>query len=261
MFAPLARIARAPVVVVQRRAGHPIRVSTQPPITNVRRGPVWNFADIPLHPPAVVSPMFSGADGHEQAADAPGQGNAAPVPADAPAEPDCHIEGARFTDIPSGDVPATLRGNRLSGTFKMAARFAANVPCNCHCGEYRQYIRGTGSVNDRPQAVPIGGNRTLDPKTFQEDGELARGTAHLAFGHRAWPGTDNAYKRDQEGGCRFEGKDTPQISVFAQRPNAKVSGTRLALALEFRADLIDTCRADNVLATATWTVTGTGTIA
>jgi hypothetical protein len=55
-------------------------------------------------------------------------------------------------------------------------------------------------------------------------------------------------------GCRFEGSDQP--SLTATKP-----GTRLEIDLEFQGNLIDTCKGNQVLATATWKVQGAGTTA
>ncbi len=245
------------------------RSPTSAPLTPVQPGPPlamdagWSSSREPFVSSRSKSEAIGDTSSRMPPAKAPGQPPSGPVPAEAPAGsktpivPDCErVEKAEFKDIPSGTVRANLHGTELRAAFSMAALFAARIPCNCHCGEYRQYIRGTVGVNDVAKNVPIGGNRVLDPTAFQEDGELVRGTTHLAYGHRAWPGTDNSYKPDQEGGCRFQGKDMPHFAVLVRR-----SGTKLAMDLDFRGDLIDTCRSDKVLAASSWKVVGSGTVA
>jgi len=161
----------------------------------------------------------------------------------------CNIQSASFASIPSGAVAATMSGSKLSASFTMIGDFAPRIPCNCSCGEYRQYVRGTFTANGSPVAHSLGGGRLLDPTTFQEDGDVAAGTV---YGHRSVVGTKSIFTPDQAGGCRFEGSDEPGISNTG-------SGVALAMNLDFRGELIDTCRSNTVLASSSWTVSGSGT--
>jgi hypothetical protein len=161
----------------------------------------------------------------------------------------CYIESAGFANIPSGAVSATLSGAKLGAAFTMIGDFAPRIPCDCSCGEYRQYIRGTFTANGRSLTHSLGGGRTLHPTTFQEDGDVAAGTA---YGHRSSLGTKSKFTPDQMGGCRFEGADEPGVSGG--------SGARLAMNLDFRADLIDTCRSNMMLASSSWNVSGSATV-
>lgn len=164
--------------------------------------------------------------------------------------PFCHIENAAFESIPSGLVPATVTGGKLGAAFTMTGNFSPVIPCNCSCGEYRQFVKGSFTVNGNPHVHSLGGGRNLDPNTFQEDGDVGAGTV---YGHRAVPGTKSKFTRpDQLTGCRFEGADEPGISA--------PSGTRLAMDLSFIGKLIDTCRGDQELASSTWNVAGAATM-
>lgn len=161
----------------------------------------------------------------------------------------CYIRSASFDTIPSGAVAATFTGKKLGASFSMIGDFVPRIPCTCYCGEYRQYVRGTFTAGGSPVAHSLGGGRTLHPTTFQEDGDLAAGTA---YGYRSSPGTKSVFTPDQAGGCRFKGEDEPGIS--------SASGTAVAMSLDFKGDLIDTCRGNQVLATSSWTVAGSGTV-
>ncbi|MFZ5623305.1 MAG: hypothetical protein ACOY71_02585 [Gemmatimonadota bacterium] len=171
------------------------------------------------------------------------------LPVATPVAPYCHIEDAIFDSIPSGAVPATLTGTKLGADFDMIAGVGPVIPCNCSCGEYRQYVRGTFTVNGKNHAHSLGGGRNLDPTTYQEDGNVAAGTV---YGHRRVRGTKSVFKPDQAGGCQFQGSDQPGISAG--------SGTKLEMDLEFVGNLIDTCAGSAVLETSSWSVVGSATV-
>jgi len=165
------------------------------------------------------------------------------------AEPFCKVTGS-FEDIPSGKIAATLNANTLGAAFKMVGNFDSHVPCTCSCGEYRQYVRGKFTSNGQPVAHSLGGGRTLHPVNFQEDGDVAAGTV---YGHRSVLGTKSEFKPDQAGGCRFEGADEPGIA-------SSTTGTVLGIDLDFKGDLIDTCRSNTAVASSAWNVAGSATI-
>jgi hypothetical protein len=178
------------------------------------------------------------------------QDGGAPVPAQAPIAEFCSVEGS-FTSIPSGKVAATLTGSKLGAAFTMVGEFVPRIPCNCSCGEYRQYVRGTFTADGKTVTHSLGGGRNLHATTFQEDGDVAAGTV---YGHRAVRGTKSKFKNpDQATGCTFEGADEPGIA-------STKSGTVLAMDLDFKGDLIDTCHSDKIIATSSWKVEGTATI-
>ncbi len=161
----------------------------------------------------------------------------------------CAITSATFATVPSGTITAALNGSKLEGPFQIRADFTRPIPCNCSCGEYRQYVRGTFTANGRPVTHRLGPGRVLHPTNFQEDGDVSLGTV---YGHRSVRGTKSRFTPDQAGGCRFEGEDEPGISSS--------SGTRVAMNLGFRGDLIDTCRGNAVLTSSSWSVVGSATI-
>ena len=165
------------------------------------------------------------------------------------AEPFCKVTGS-FADIPSGKIAATLNSNKLGAAFNMVGDFDAHIPCNCSCGEYRQYVRGQFTSNGHPVTHSLGGGRTLHPVNFQEDGDVAAGTV---YGHRSVPGTKSKFKTDQAGGCRFEGADEPGIA-------SSTKGTVLGINLDFKGELIDTCRSNSAVASSAWNVAGSATI-
>lgn len=173
----------------------------------------------------------------------------APAPTVGPTPAGCYVERASFNTIPSGTIPATLSGRKLGAAFSMIGDFVPRTPCTPYCGEYRQYVRGTFTANGAKHVHSLGGGRNLHPTTFQEDGDVAAGTV---YGHRSVPGTKSKFTPNQANGWRFEGQDEPGI--------AGPSGTALAMNLDFTGDLIDTCRANQVLATSSWTVAGSATV-
>lgn len=131
----------------------------------------------------------------------------------------------------------------------MRASFTPRIPCTCYCGEYRQYVRGSFTANGSAVTHMLGPGRPMSATTFQEDGDVGAGTV---YGHRAVRGTKSRFVPDQAGGCGFEGEDEPGISA--------PSGTVVAMNLDFRGELIDTCRSNRVMANAAWSVAGSATI-
>jgi hypothetical protein len=161
----------------------------------------------------------------------------------------CSVSGS-FSSIPSGAVAATLAGNKLGAAFAMTGDFTARIPCNCSCGEYRQYVRGKFTRNGSTVTHALCGSN-LDPTTFQEDCGIFGGTSYR-YGYRSQAFATSKFTPDQAGGCRFEGQDAPGLTGS--------SGDTLGVDLEFRGELIDTCNGNAVLASSTWNVTGTATV-
>ena len=54
-------------------------------------------------------------------------------------------------NVPTGRSGCTSDGNKVGEKFRMEADFGSSDPgCTCSCCEYRQYVHGSFSVNDRP---------------------------------------------------------------------------------------------------------------
>jgi hypothetical protein len=163
----------------------------------------------------------------------------------------CGVTGA-FTSIPnSQSLVAALAGNKLTRHFVMKADFSAtNIPCNCSCGEYRQYVRGEFKNNGTTVAHPLCGTN-LDPTIFQEDCGRIGGTDYK-YGYRSIPFATSSFSNpDQAGGCTFNGEDAPGI--------IGASGDKLEMMLDFKAELVDTCN-NTTLANADWSVGGSATV-
>ena len=162
----------------------------------------------------------------------------------------CSVTGS-FSSIPSGSVSATLTGSKLGATFSMIGEFTPSIPCNCSCGEYRQYVRGRFKRNGSDVTHALCGSN-LDPTTYQEDCGRIGGTDYK-YGYRSIPfATSKFTTPDQATGCKFEGYDAPGITGS--------SGDTLEVNLDFRGDLVDTCNGNKVLATSSWSVTGSATV-
>jgi hypothetical protein len=122
----------------------------------------------------------------------------------------CSVTGS-WSSIPSGNIAATLAGSKLGASFSMIGEFTPSIPCNCLCGEYRQYVRGTFTRNGATVTHPLCG-ANLDPTTYQEDCARIGGTDYK-YGYRSIPfATSRFTNPDQATGCRFEGLDAPGIT-------------------------------------------------
>lgn len=168
----------------------------------------------------------------------------------APTATGCSVTGS-FSSIPSGSVAATLTGSKLGASFRMVGDFTPSIPCNCSCGEYRQYVRGSFTRNGSSVTHALCGTN-LDPKTYQEDCGIFGGKTYK-YGYRSIPfATSKFTTPDQATGCRFEGSDAPGITGS--------SGDKLAVSLDFRGELVDACNGNKVLATSSWNVSGAATV-
>lgn len=161
----------------------------------------------------------------------------------------CAVTGS-FSSIPSGVLAATMNGSKLGTTFNMVGDFNSAIPCTCACGEYRQYVRGTFTANGAPVTHQLGPGLTLHPTNYQLDGNAT--TANY-FGRRDYRTSYSHFEPDQAGGCQFQGSDIPGISAG--------SGTALTVNLDFIGKLIDTCASNHELASSSWSVVGSGTVA
>jgi hypothetical protein len=178
----------------------------------------------------------------------PGAGGGAP----APIVSSCPLTGGAFSNIPNGQtLVAGLSGSKLTKSFNMIGDFTAGPGCSCSCGEYRQNVRGTFTKNGAAVTHALCGSN-LDPSTYQEDCARIGGTDYK-YGYRSNPfGTSNFVNPDQATGCQFKGYDSPGIIGS--------SGDKLAMSLDFRGQLVDTCSGNKVLATADWSVGGAATV-
>lgn len=172
----------------------------------------------------------------------------APAPAPPKADDHCRTTGS-FSSIPSGVLAATMTGTKLGTTFNMVGDFDAAVPCNCSRGEYRQYVRGSFTAGGAAVTHHIGPGLTLHPTKYQLDGNAT--TANY-FGRRDYRTTYSHFEPDQASGCQFQGQDIPGISAG--------SGTALTVNLDFIGKLIDTGDSNRELASASWSVQGSGTV-
>jgi len=163
----------------------------------------------------------------------------------------CGVTGS-WVSIPRGvTLPARLSGNKLGVEFDMIGEYSpTEIPCNCSCGEYRQYVRGEFKKNGATVTHPLCGTN-LDPSNFQEDC-ARRGGTDYKYGYRSIPfATSRFTNPDQATGCTFEGFDYPGIRG--------TSGDTLEVNLDFYAELVDTCRGAT-LAGADWSVAGAATV-
>jgi len=112
--------------------------------------------------------------------------------------------------------------------------------CACHCGEYRQNIRGyfeteheDGSVDRKTKKLTSG--ISLEEHTFHEDGNSLDGSE---YGHRSHPPKKNSksepddlFLPDQATGCHYKGNDMPSMGTGIVPGEA--NEVRRAIFLEF----------------------------
>jgi hypothetical protein len=147
----------------------------------------------------------------------------------------------------------------LGQAFTMDAVFSSSgYPKLCGCAEYRQFVRGSFTINGVRQQrflpdpaggppielLPMPAPGAADDN-FREDGNT--GTVRH-YGHRdAGADPNGKYDRpDQRSGCRYTGKDAPLVSALA--------GSRVEVDLEFRGVIIDVCAGNEVLVEKFWPV-------
>jgi len=168
-------------------------------------------------------------------------------------------------------VPASGGKNKMGEKFNLEIDFDSTGPgCVCSCGEYRQFVRGTFTVNGtvvvKMLRNPAGGPPLkLLPRpaagaasdNFREDGLVTPPAGMNAFyGHRSEPvttdTTDMYQQPDRPTGCQYRGNDFPG--------HANVPGTTFAMDIDFRGQVIDTCNGGAVIQQNEWTVTCSGTL-
>ncbi|HSC40068.1 MAG TPA: hypothetical protein VLD19_19425, partial [Chitinophagaceae bacterium] len=161
-------------------------------------------------------------------------------------------------NLPGGNLPMYEEWPILvlKKAFRMGLVFEDNPEkgCVCHCGEYKQNVRGyfekeyeNGTVKRFPKLLTPG--VWLEEKTFHEDGN---GAADSEYGHRSHPPlVDNGKGRpddyfipDQANGCRYKGNDNPIMgNGIAQEADHEV---RWTMFLEFEGGPVDTCTVPGV---------------
>jgi hypothetical protein len=159
--------------------------------------------------------------------------------------------------------------NKMGETFNMEIDFdSTGAGCACSCGEYRQLLRGTFTVNGTTLVHlvpnPAGGAPAkMLPRpaagsasdNFLEDGipSPPSGT-NVYYGHRSEGSTDSTdtYLPDRATGCQYRGNDFPGITAIA--------GTNVTIDLDFRGQAIDTCNLNTCVQQNDWTVTCSGTL-
>ena len=168
-----------------------------------------------------------------------------------PTPTDCSVTG-QFTTIPSGNLTPTWMAseNLFAAPFNMEATFApAGAGCDCHRGEYRQYVKGYLKVAGTKLKHQLH-ERELD-SSYQEDYWKQGGTwYHYGYRNQQFA-TSKFDNPDQATGCNFHGYDLPRVRGS--------SGDALEINLGFKAELIDTQNPGRPLASQEWTVNGTGT--
>jgi Hemopexin len=154
----------------------------------------------------------------------------------------------------------------LGRAFTMTAAFSTTgYPSLCGCAEYRQFVRGTMTINgapvDRPLPDPAGGPPIkLLPRpapgspddNFREDGDTRGPVPH--YGHRnAGADPKGIYDQpDQRSGCRYQGIDSPLVSGIV--------GNAVVLDLDFRGMIVDVSADNEVLVEKTWSISCSGVL-
>jgi hypothetical protein len=171
-------------------------------------------------------------------------------------------------NVPTGRSGCTSDGNKVGEKFRMEADFGSTDPgCTCSCCEYRQYVRGSFSVNDRPvrHLVPNPAGGAPVPMRarpaagaaddFLEDGIPSPPAGiNVYYWHRGEGSTDGSdtYAPDRATGCQYRGTDFPGVK--------SAPGSTYSIDLDFRGQIIDLCNGNQVKNSADWTVTCSGTI-
>lgn len=189
----------------------------------------------------------------DQAAASPATAKEAPqAEAGATTNGQCFVSGS-FTKIPSGVLKPKFSGSEFSAPFDMQARFTPLKPgCDCHCGEYRQFVRGSISRSSKPGAnKALCGGKPIDPDQLQEDCDEEIPGFKFRYGHRA--DRIAGQFRPDFNGCEFVAHDAPGYDGLH-------SGETADLRLYFYGALVDTCLGGKVLAEASWQVIGSGTM-
>ena len=127
--------------------------------------------------------------------------------------------------------------------FQVRAEFQSLInPPNCYYGQYRQFVKAWGSINDKPVVLGLEGSKA-NADTFVEDSFVMNGTTYRP-GHRLDQLKLDQYSiyHDDKGkniaGCKYWMKDRPALKEPVK------AGDTLKFHAEFLGQLIDTCRHD-----------------
>jgi hypothetical protein len=173
-------------------------------------------------------------------------------------------------------TPLALRasgsGWMMRGSFRVHILLRPQADCRRY--EYRQYIRGTATVQRGtfPSGLPPSPTNwqatgpledvasTFEipgglPRQFREDGQRVGGRV-LHFGYRTSPavvaeGTEDRYLPRQDTGCEYRGMDT-----FGLSATTRVVGLRIRLSLAWQGRIIDTRERNRVIGQETWHIDG-----
>ena len=140
-------------------------------------------------------------------------------------------------------------------TFEINVEFS-NTDGECHCCEYRQYVRG--HIKYRAQGDTLWTSRPhellpgiwLDDTIYHEDADAST-TGNAAYGHRSGPHLGKYTQNDQLTGCKFHADDSPG---FHGLPNNCIYD----ILYEFMGVIIDVCNSDSNVKVKYWQVPLTG---
>jgi len=145
------------------------------------------------------------------------------------------------------------KGNRAVAEIKAGQQFTVRVtfsnepPCDCNCCEYRQYVRGYVSVNEKRIGHPLPDGPLVEDE-FREDG-LEIGPQWPRVGHRAQQLQLGAYGDD---GSTYEYTDFPNVGGLWP-------GDAYEINLEYEGRIIDVCN-QKIVIRRRWKVQRTGKI-
>jgi hypothetical protein len=149
---------------------------------------------------------------------------------------------------PTANVAPTLQGTTFNAPFNNSATFSGDT----HLGEYRQYVKGTFSVNGSTLAHLLCGTTYMSAANYLEDG--CPPNVCTAYGYRSCP--QHPYNQflplPRSTGAQFAMYDAPGLSNVT-------AGSTYAINLSFRGQLINTSTRA-VLVTNDWTAQGSTTV-
>jgi len=137
-------------------------------------------------------------------------------------------------DIPGGLSNLAAAPGLLEGFFTMEIDWHEDEPgCACCCGEYRQFVRGSITINGAKQTKTLFNGKTLSEKDWNEDSD----DKNHPYGHRDLSeAVNDKFIPDRKSGCLYRGFDTPGIM------NTAVGGKHVVAKLEFKGQTFDRCQ-------------------
>lgn len=164
---------------------------------------------------------------------------------------------AKFITIPRTRLQASFQGDMFGAPVTMVAQFKAPEGCDCHCGEYRQFVRGFFKQDgvDVTAKEPFCSG-PMSPTVFLEDcspnSALPGGQQKYGYRSLPWSTASMFSKPDQATGCQFNGTDFPGWKLGSGAAH------HFEVHLDFQSKLVDACNKDAVLAQANWGLDGDG---